>query len=304
MRTSGTLLCLASAAAFGAMAVFGKLAYANGATAGTLLSARFLLAAVLFWGAVVAGGAAAEIRALPARDVALALGLGAVGYAGQAGAYFTALERIDASLLSLLVYTYPAIVTVAAVALGRERVDARRLVALVLTSGGLVLILSGAGTGALDPLAIVLGFGASTIYTVYILVGEPVSMRMRPQVLATLVCTGAAASLTVGSALLGQVRPGEMTVAGWGWLACLAVVSTVLAIALFFAALARTGPTTAAILSTIEPLVTVLLAFLVFAETLGPLQLVGGAVMLSGVLALHVALPQPVPKEIADAGPA
>jgi drug/metabolite transporter (DMT)-like permease len=306
MRTSGTLLCLASAAAFGAMAVFGKLAYENGATVGTLLAVRFLLATVLFWGLLLAGGAAAEIRALPARDVALALGLGAVGYAGQAGGYFAALERIDASLLSLLVYTFPAMVTVAAIALGRERVDGRRLAALGLTSGGLVLILSGAGTGTLDPPAMLLGLGAAVIYSVYILVGERVCTRMRPRVLATLVCTGAAATLTGGSALLGDLRPGELTLAGWSWLACLAGVSTVLAISLFFAALARVGPTTAAILSTVEPPVTVLLAFLVFAETLGPLQLLGGAVMLSGVLALHVTLPapHPHPKEIADAGTA
>jgi drug/metabolite transporter (DMT)-like permease len=120
------------------------------------------------------------------------------------------------------------------------------------------------------------------------------------------VCTGAAASLTLGSALLGQLHPAGVTPAGWGWIACIAVVSTVLSITLFFAALARIGPSTAAIVSTIEPLVTVLLAFLVFAEMLGPLQLLGGAVMLSGVLVLHVALPRPhpVPREIADAGPA
>jgi drug/metabolite transporter (DMT)-like permease len=267
---------------------------------------RFLLATALFWGLLLVGGAAAEIRALPRRDVALALGLGAVGYAGQAGGYFAALERIDASLLSLLVYTFPAIVTVAAIVLGRERVDGRRLGALALTSGGLVLILSGAGTGALDPLAVVLGLGAAVVYSAYILLGERVAARMQPRVLATLVCTGAATTLTVGSAMLGELRPGDVTLAGWSWLACLAGVSTVAAISLFFAALRRIGPTTTAILSTIEPLVTVLLAFLVFAETLGALQLLGGAVMLSGVLALHIALPapHPFPKELADAGTA
>ncbi len=111
MRSSGTLLCLGSAAAFGAMAVFGKLAYQQGATVGTLLAARFLLAAVLFWALVLPGRPAREIRALGARDVALALAVGAGGYATQAGGYFAALERIDASLVSLLIYTFPVIVS-------------------------------------------------------------------------------------------------------------------------------------------------------------------------------------------------
>ena len=111
---------------------------------------------------------------------------------------------------------------------------------------------------------------------------------MRPRVLAALVCTGAAVVLTVGSVLLGELRPGELTVAGWGSLAGLAAVSTVAAIALFFAGLRRVGPTTASILATVEPLVTVVLAFLVFGETLGAIQLAGGALVLVAVLVLHV----------------
>ena len=59
--------------------------------------------------------------------------------------------------------------------------------------------------------------------------------------LAALVCTGAAVALPVGSALLGDLRPGELTAAGWGWLACLAAVSTVGAIGLFFAGLRGSG---------------------------------------------------------------
>jgi drug/metabolite transporter (DMT)-like permease len=76
--------------------------------------------------------------------------------------------------------------------------------------------------------------------------------------------------LTVGSALLGELRPDALTLAGWGWLARLAAVSTVASISLFFAGLRRVGPTTASILATVEPLVTVLLAYLAFGETLGP----------------------------------
>jgi drug/metabolite transporter (DMT)-like permease len=302
VRSSGTLMCLGSAAAFGAMAVFGKLAYDEGTTVGTLLAVRFALAAVLFWALVVAGGEAREIRALSRGDVALGLALGACGYAIQAGCFFAALERIDASLLSLLLYTFPAMVAAAAVALGRERLDGRRLAALGLASGGLALVVAGAGAGALDPLGTALGLGAAVVYTTYILVSERIAARLRPQLLSALVCTGAAVSLTAGTALLGQLRPEAVTAAGWGWLACLAVVSTVAAIGLFFAGLPRVGPTTASILSTVEPLTTVLLAFLVFGETLGVVQLAGGALVLSAVLVLQARAPrwmriEPLPTE-------
>ena len=286
MRSSGTLLCLGSGAAFGAMAVFGKLAYDGGATVGTLLAVRFAIAAALFWVLVLAAGIADEIRALARRDVGVGLALGACGYSLQAGCYFAALERIDASLLSLLLYTFPAIVAGAAVALGRERIDRRLLVALALSLGGLVLVVAGAGAGAIDPLGAALGLGAAVVYSTYILVSEGIAGRLRPRLLSALVCTGAAISLTAGSSLLGEFRPGELTAAGWGWLACLAVVSTVVAVSLFFAGLRRAGPTTASVLATVEPLVTVVLAFLVFGEALGAVQLAGGALVLAAVVGL------------------
>ena len=83
-----------------------------------------------------------------------------------------------------------------------------------------------------------------------------------------------------------------MSASGFGWLAGLAVVSTVGAIVLFFAGLRRVGPTAASILSTFEPVVTVALAFVAFGESLGLAQLAGGALVLLAVLAVRV-----VPRE-------
>jgi multidrug transporter EmrE-like cation transporter len=72
------------------------------------------------------------------------------------------------------------------------------------------------------------------------------------------------------------------------WAAIIASVSTVMPIVLFMAGLARVGPSTASIASTIEPPFTVALAWIVFGETLGPLQLAGGALVLSAVIVLQL----------------
>jgi drug/metabolite transporter (DMT)-like permease len=288
-------MCIGSAAGFGAMAVFGKLAYDEGTTVGTLLSARFALAALLFWVLVFAGGEAGNgLRGLTRRDLLIALGLGAFGYAAQAGCFFAALDRIDASLLSLMLYTYPSMVAVAAILLRRERADARRFTALALASGGLVLVLANAQAGTLDPVGAVLALGAATVYTTYILTSQGIAGRISPMVLSALVCTGATVTLTAGTALIGDLQPAAVTATGWGWLLSLAVVSTVVAVSLFFAGLKRVGPTSAAILSTAEPVVTVILAFLVFGELLGPLQLLGGALVIVAVLLLASHRPREV----------
>ncbi len=303
MRSTGTVLCLASAVAFGAMAIFGKLAYEQGASVGTLLASRFTIAAALFWAILACTGGLGAVRSLPRRDLGIALALGAVGYCLQTGAYFAALERIDASLLGLLVYTFPVIVTVAAIALGRETASRRTAVSLALASAGLVLVLAGAASGGVDALGTALGLAAAVVYSVYILSSEGVATRIGPVVLSALVCTGATTTLTLAGLAGGGLAPGRVTASGWGWLTCLAIVSTVGAITLFFAGLRRVGPSAASILSTIEPVVTVALAFAVFGESLSPAQLAGGALVLSAVVVVRaparVRVPEPAQASLA-----
>ena len=287
MPAAGLLLCVASAACFGAIGIFGRLAFDDGATVGTLLSVRFAVASIVLWALLAAGGGLGRIRALTRFDLVLALGLGAIGYSAQSGAYFAALQRIDPGLLSLLLYTYPAIVTVTAIRLGRARADRRVVMAVLLTSAGLGLVLLGAGAGALDPLGTLLGLTAAAVYATYILTSEGISGRLGPLVLSTLVCTGAAVTLTLGSLAVGDLDLGAVTAAGLGWVGAIAVVSTVAAVGLFFAGLQRVGPTAASILSTVEPFVAVVLAALAFGEALSPLQLCGGGLILGGVVVLN-----------------
>ena len=115
---------------------------------------------------------------------------------------------------------------------------------------------------------------------------------MGPLALGTLVCTGAAATLTLTGLAGGDLDPGGVSATGFLWLAGLALVSTVGAIALFFAGLRRVGPAAASILSTLEPVVTVALAFAIFGESLGPAQLAGGALVLLAVLAVRAPAPR------------
>ncbi|GAA3447343.1 hypothetical protein Pve01_69160 [Planomonospora venezuelensis] len=289
-------MCLLSAACFGAMAIFGKLAYAAGVSPAALLLVRFGLAAavlmllLLLRPGLRRGPSPSASAPRPGRATAgvlgTAVGLGAVGYAAQASLYFSALELMDASLLSLVFYTYPLLVTVTAVLLGRDRLTSGRVAALAAACCGTLLVLIGTGGLDFNPLGVLLAFGASITYTVYILVSDTVVHRLPPVVLCALVMTGAAFTLAVRALLTGGVDLG-FGVQGWWWLACIAVVSTVVAMLTFFAGLRRTGPSTAAILSTFEPVVTTALAALTLTEFLTPVQLVGGLLVLSSVAVLQ-----------------
>jgi drug/metabolite transporter (DMT)-like permease len=278
----GALMCAGSAASFGAMGIFGKLAYDAGVGVLTLLVVRFVLAAAIL-------GAANALRRprvrLPGRSALLtALGLGAIGYAAQAGLFFQALTRIDASLTELVLYIYPSLVTLGAVALGRDRLDRVRVASLLLAFLGLALVLFVADPAELDALGVALAFGAAVAYTAYILVSDTV--RTEPLLLAALVCAGAAFSFALTAAVSGDASL-DFDPEGWLWLGAIALVSTVLAIVLFFGGLQRVGPSRASIISTVEPLVTVLLAFVVFGESLAAVQLLGGALVLASVILLQ-----------------
>jgi drug/metabolite transporter (DMT)-like permease len=284
MHRAGSTFVLASAVAFGSMAIFGKLAYDAGVGVVTLLFLRFAIAAPVLWAIVLRRGVP---RMADRRSLLAALGLGAFGYALQAGLFFTALERMDASLLSLIVYTFPAFVTVAAVTLGRETASRRRVGALLVSSSGLALVLLGAGAGTFDWLGAAMAMGAALTYTAYILVSDTVSGRIEPLAMAALVTTGAAATFGLAGVASGSLSAGFDS-EGWIWLVALGLVSTVGAIALFFAGLNRVGPSIAAILSTLEPPTTVALAFVAFGETLTGVQLAGAALVLGAVVVLHV----------------
>jgi drug/metabolite transporter (DMT)-like permease len=291
----GSALCIASAVAFGAMAIFGKLAYDAGVGILMLLFVRFSIAAPVLWLGALRGGERLFSGATR-RTLLAAFALGAVGYSMQAGLYFAALARMDASLLSMLLYTFPAMVTVAAIALGRETASRRRTGALLVSSGGLALVLLGAGGGTFDWLGAALGLGAAMTYTAYILVSDRVGGELRALPLSALITTGAALTFGLACAGSGSFDTGFAS-EGWLWLTAIAIVSTVTPIALFFAGLRRVGPSTASILSTLEPLTTVALAFVVFGETLSAVQVTGAMLVLGAAIALQLRPrgPEPVP---------
>src|SRR3954447_8205346 len=282
----GLLFVLLSAAGFGAMPIFAKQAYAAGVGLTALLALRFAMASATLWALILL-----RRRGLGSlRALALAGALGAGGYAVQAALYFGALQRIDAGLASLLLYAYPALVTVGAFALRRESPTRRKLGALALATGGVALVLAGGGAGAVDWLGAAMALGSAAFYTVFILASDRVAGEAAPVPFAAAVATGAALSFAVAALLGGGIHAGGE---GVMWTAMIASVSTVMPIVLFMAGLARVGPSTAAIASTVEPPLTVALAWMVFGETLGPVQLAGGALVLSAVVLLQLRARRP-----------
>jgi drug/metabolite transporter (DMT)-like permease len=281
-RRVGLLLCLASAAGFGSLAILGKQAYAGGLGVVAVLALRFGIAGPL----LVALAAVTGRRLRLPRPIAVRLlGLGAIGYAVQSTLFFTALTRISASLAGLLLYLYPALVTIGAVALGRHRLDRATVLGLGLALAGIVLVL-GLPPERPDPLGVALGLAAACWYTLYILVAEYLLRGVDPLVASAHVACGAACSFLAAGAVLGLEGLATAGPGGYAAAAAMAVLGTALALGTFIAGLARVGSTWASIASSFEPVWTVALGVAVLGDPLGPGTVVGGAAVVAGAVLL------------------
>lgn len=282
----GLLLCLLATAGFGSMGVLAKLAYGEGASVLTLLSVRFAIGAALLW-AFAAHRGVARIAAAP-RAAAGALGMGLLLYSAESGLYATALTHISASLAELLMFTYPAIVVVAAIALRRETASRRRLGAVAVATGGVALVLLGGSAGAIDPVGVGLALGAALLYAAYVLTTHHISGALHPLTFAALVCTGAAISFTLFGTASGDLRLGGVHAEAWLWITTIAVLSTAVGMSAFIAGVERLGPSRASIMSALDPIIAVVAAALVFGDQLGPVQLLGGMLVVSAVVILQL----------------
>jgi len=285
-RRTGILLVVISALGFASIGPLGKVAYDGGLSVAELQLVRFSVATpALVLAAALQGRRARRPTLRRGTGVRIRLlALGFVGYGVQASLYFTALSRVTASLTSLLLYLYPALVAGAAVALGRHRLDRATACGLVLILGGTVLVL-GLPTGRPDPVGVAFGLGSAVWYTAYLLVSERVTAGSEPLWAAAHVTAGAAGWF--GCAVVA-LRPDlgnddvKAIVAGLA----MAVVGTAVPIAALFAGMARVGVTWASIGSALEPVGTVILAVTLLGETLGVGTVVGGAAVVAGAVVL------------------
>jgi drug/metabolite transporter (DMT)-like permease len=275
----GLVLTLASAILLSALAVLTQLAYDEGATVGTTLLGRFLLATAILWPLVWA----IRSRRPGRRHVVAGIGLG-VGYSAHAWLFAESLARLDAGLVDLLVFTYPALVTVGAIVLRRDRWSSRRGLALGAATAGTTLVLVG-GLGSIDPLGAALALASALAYATYILTSAGELERTEPLVLTALVTTGAAATLIVAGVARADVSL-DLGASTYALIAAIGLVS-VAGMASFIAGVSRLGPARASIVSAIQPALTPVLGFAVFADRLGAAQALGGMLVIAGVVILE-----------------
>lgn len=275
----GILFTIVATVAFGTEAIAAKLAYRSGATVITALAVRYLVAALAFWAAV---GLRRIAWRLPRRQVTLILVLTLAGHVTTVTALFYAFSYITAGMAILLLYLYPAVVTLLAAVFLHEPLTWRKGLALVLTFGGAAVIL-GLPFEGFDARGVIFAVAAALFNAGFYVAGARLVRDVPVAAFNTYVVSFAAAFFLVLGLLTGEFR-GALSPAAWGWLVYLGLVVTALALEAMFKGITLIGASRASIIATLEPAVTALLGFWVLGESLTGLQMAGGVLILAGVL--------------------
>ena len=183
----------------------------------------------------------------------------------------TAIKYASAGLVALLLYLYPMFVFILSVIVFREKVTCVKVIAIIVALIGTALTVDPKGGQLIGAL---LAIAAALIYSVYIIVGTNVMKHVSAVQSSTVILHPQVwymESLTARQWRAFSHRELRLvTMSG------IVLVATVIPVVTFLAGLERVGPTNAAMLSTLEPVVTVLLAAWLFKERLKVCRLLGG----------------------------
>jgi drug/metabolite transporter (DMT)-like permease len=304
---TGVAIVLVAASLFATLGVLSRIAYGQGLTPFAFVTWRAGVGAVGLWTAILvlrrrslAPWASLSVRARSALLLAVVVG------SALNLAMFVAFQRTTIALALLLFYVYPALVTAASVALGRERLDATRFAALVLALSGMVaVVLGGLGGTAVvvDPLGVALALTAAGCQAAFVLVSRDYAAVPTDQAMATILAgsalTAAVVTILTGGAanLLAPLADLPLL----GLLLGVGVFAAAVPSSLFLFGIRRLGGIRTGIVMLAEPVVGVVLAAAFLAEAISPLQAVGGATILVAALIVQRGTPPEVATAIAPA---
>ena len=296
----GYPLVLLAAALFGLNAGVSRIPLRSGTPTDTFTTVR-ITAAFLAFVLIAMVVDRSALRVPRGRALVLIAGLGIAGFAGVQWTYNVAINRLPLSIALLLEYLGPVLVVLWVRFARREQVHPRMWPALVLAVGGLAVVSQVWDGLTLDGLGVTMALGAAVCFAAYFLLGEhtggadvggPLHVILWAFAAATVMMNlvqpaWTADALDVDASMLGRFA--DTTVPAWAAMAWIVLLGTVAPFFLLLLALRVLSATVVSVVAMLEPVVAALVGWVWFAETLNPVQLVGMAAVLAGILLAQTA---------------
>jgi drug/metabolite transporter (DMT)-like permease len=272
----GLIMAAAAASGLGLAVAVSRYAYEGGTNGLTVAASRSCVAVLIL---VLFCWATGRQMRVAFRDWLNMAGLGvlmSMMYYGNVGS----VEFISIGLAALLFYTYPPIVAIIYALILRERVPAPKVLALGAAFAGLALML-GASLGVSDGRGVALALGAS-----FACAWNAVWLARRVAHLDGVVVTLHMALVAAPILLLltlstGSVQVPDQTI-GWLGLAGVVILQCT-AMPFYFVAIPRIGALRSAMVSNVQPVVSIVAAYIMFGELVTAVQFAGGVLVLGGI---------------------
>lgn len=299
----GTVLIVFSAGCFGTSGVLARAVIDAGLSAEQVASARICLGAVI----LLVGTATFRPRALRARrrELPTLLAYGLVGVAAVQVLSYVSVARLPVGVALLLEYLSPVLVTLWVRFVRGTRLRPRVWLGVLLAVAGLVMVAQVWDGLSLDTIGVLAGLATAVCSAAYFLLGErsvaagdPVGITTWGLVIGAAAVTAVAPVWSLpGAVVFHSTAFGPWRPPVWVLLLAVAFVATVVAYVAGMASLRHLPSSAVSVLSLGEPIVAIVLAWVLLGQALSAVQVIGGAVLLAGAVIVQLTSRRPITTE-------
>lgn len=275
----GVFYAMLSAIAFGFMPIFAKIAYKGGATPVTVVFLRFMLSAIIL---LVYFSIKKIDYKLPKDSFMKVAFLGIVGYAATCLTLFMSYKYISVGLATIIHFVYPAIVTFLTCLIYKEKMNVNKIASLLLSISG-VYVLIGFSSVKLNIVGVILAIVSGIFYSFYIIqIGYSRIRNIDSLVLTFYVSLFSSISVLIYGIFTDSI---SFRIEAYSYVSslALAILCTVFALMAFNKGVKIIGSTYASILSTLEPITSIVLSAIIFSEGIYINTIVGSLLILISV---------------------
>ncbi len=283
----GIVLMFLAACSFGVGGVLIKLAYRAGLHPAVLLPLQNLVAVICLWPMLLLSRGCHRLKRGQARRL---VWQGLIANFGVSVCYFWSAQRIDVSLLSIILFTYPGLVLLYLMLVERRRIVALECASLILALAGGALAVDpfSLSPDRIDWLGVILALGAAGTYGFMNVYGQRLAGEMPALAITTMTSTVSTIALAVVLPPQHWISP-DLSGAQWLYVVSLGMFSTVIPMNLLYLGIRRIGAFHASIVSVVELPCILVLAFFILNERMSAVQLLGGGMILFGLVLVQFA---------------
>ncbi|WP_298846228.1 DMT family transporter [Clostridium sp.] len=281
-KTKGILYIILSASAFGIMPILAKLSYRGGSNTYSTLFLRFLFAAIMLLYYLKTKGISMK---LTKKQAILIIIIGVFGFTLATSSLYLSYNYISVGMSSMIFYIYPSIVTILAYVVYKEKIYSRKTISLIISLMGIYILIDKASV-SFNIKGIILALIAAVLYSLYVLGASHKEFKSINSYVLTFYISCASAIVMFIAAK--STNNFNIHISFYALVAILliAFISTVVALMAFLEGVRLIGPSKASILSTIEPIVSLILGIIILGEPISSRIIIGSIMIVLSVVIL------------------